>query len=199
MLGIAAFQGLYFPLNQYQRGGVALLLPLDRLIPLAPVWVLPYMGTWVFWIATAFWFTWNLDDETFRGMAAGLALVVVAGMTAFAFYPTYVVRPAVSGSSWAETLLCWVYAHDGTYNAFPSGHVYITTLGALFLTRVRPHLNWLWALIVAVVAASTVLTGQHHMLDPLGGLLLGWLGYRFGLWVMDRTPARPPALHELGR
>jgi hypothetical protein len=36
---------------------------------------------------------------------------------------------------------------------------------------------------VALVILTTLLTVQHHLIDPVGGLTLGWAGIRFGLWA----------------
>jgi membrane-associated phospholipid phosphatase len=33
-----------------------------------------------------------------------------------------------------------------------------------------------------IVSLSTLFTGQHYILDVLGGYLVALAGYRFGLW-----------------
>jgi membrane-associated phospholipid phosphatase len=70
----------------------------------------------------------------------------------------------------------------GRYDAFPSGHVYITTLLVLFLARWYPRHRLLWVLILVIVSFSTLFTGQHYILDVLGGYLTALAGYHFGLW-----------------
>ncbi len=75
-------------------------------------------------------------------------------------------------------MLRWVYSNDKAYNAFPSGHVYFTTLIALFWARWYPRWRWVWAGSVVVVGLATLFTHQHYLLDPVGGLTLAWIGYR---------------------
>ncbi len=63
------------------------------------------------------------------------------------------------------------------YNLIPSLHVALTVtcIGAYLphATGWTRHLLPLWAFLVAV---STVLTHQHHVLDVVTGLLLGLAG-----------------------
>jgi membrane-associated phospholipid phosphatase len=79
-----------------------------------------------------------------------------------------------------------------TYNLLPSLHVTFAVICvAIFAPRAsRPlqALLWLWALLIAV---STVLTHQHHVLDAVTGWLLALLCVR---WVFRRSvPSRPAA------
>jgi membrane-associated phospholipid phosphatase len=80
-------------------------------------------------------------------------------------------------------ILQMVYRNDGDYNAFPSGHVYQTSLICLFYNLLYPNHSWFWIGIVATVIFSTLFTRQHNLPDPLGGLAIAWLGYRFGLYL----------------
>jgi len=91
----------------------------------------------------------------------------------------------VIGDSWSTQLLNWIYTNDRMYNAFPSGHVYITTLIALFWTRGYPKWRWFWWVTVIVICLATLFTHQHYLPDPIGGLILAWLGYHIGLRCMD--------------
>jgi membrane-associated phospholipid phosphatase len=74
----------------------------------------------------------------------------------------------------------------GRYAALPSGHVYITTLLALFYSRWYPRYKSLWILILVIVSLATLFTGQHYILDVLGGYLVALAGYYFGLWWTGR-------------
>lgn len=37
------------------------------------------------------------------------------------------------------------------------------------------------AAAVLGVVLSTLFTHQHYLLDPVGGIALSWIGYRFGI------------------
>jgi membrane-associated phospholipid phosphatase len=48
----------------------------------------------------------------------------------------------------------------------------------------------LWVLILLIVSLSTLFTGQHYILDVLGGYLIALAGYYFGLWWAGFFPAQ---------
>jgi membrane-associated phospholipid phosphatase len=171
---------LYIPLNRSLSGGVILAIPLDRFVPLWPVWVIPYLLCLPAWALGLLWVSWKTDDRQFHTfVSAALFANLFAAMFYF-FYPTYVDRPLLTGSGWAFKLLGMVYQNDRVYNAFPSGHVYMTTLFCLFLNRWYPRTRGLWAMLFVTVVSSTLFTHQHYLLDVLGGSFLGCASYYFG-------------------
>lgn len=174
-------QGLYFPLNRLLKGGVEFKTPLDEYVRLWPVWVIPYSLVCIWWIAAYLWAAWSMEEHLSEAFFIASAFVCVTGLTIFAMFPTYVLRPALFGSDWSTQLLHWIYTNDHIYNAFPSGHMYITTLIALFWSRWFPKWKWLWASSVIVIALATLFTHQHYLPDPIGGVILAWIGYRIGL------------------
>jgi membrane-associated phospholipid phosphatase len=58
--------------------------------------------------------------------------------------------------------------------ALPSWHTIMAVLAAVALARVR-GVRWLAAIWAAAVAASTVTTGWHYLVDVLAGILLAYL------------------------
>jgi hypothetical protein len=180
---------LYFPLNQtLTTGGFNLSTPLDAWIPLWPVWVIPYLLCLPAWVGGLMWAAWKMDDRLFRSfITAGLFVLLSAALFYYVF-PTYIQRPILTiSNSWTAQLLGMVYRHDGVYNAFPSGHVYQTSLICLFYNRLYPNHSWFWTGIVVIVALSTLFTHQHNLADPFGGLAIAWAGYRFGLYLVPQT------------
>jgi membrane-associated phospholipid phosphatase len=198
MMSVGAVQLLYLPINRTMQGGVMLKTPLDEYIPLLPVWVAPYALAWVWWLGCAAWAVWKMDERLYRAFLASALFVIIGGVAWFLLYPTYIQRPALTGSDWTAQWLRFIYAHDDVYNAFPSGHVYLTTLIALYWARWYPAQRGWWIATVVVVALSTLFTRQHYLLDPFGGVALAWAGYRFGLWSAQ-TEAPEPAPARLGR
>ena len=184
-------QGLYFPLNRFLKGGMELKTTLDDYVPLWSIWVLPYGLVCVWWIAAYLWAAWRMEEDLYEAFFIASAFVSVAALTIFTVFPTYVIRPVLSGTDWPSQLLNWVYTNDYMYNAFPSGHVYITTLIALFWSRCFPRWRLALAATVVIVILATLFTHQHYLPDPIGGLALAWFGYRIGLWcVAERDPIR---------
>jgi prolipoprotein diacylglyceryltransferase len=64
--------------------------------------------------------------------------------------------------------------------AFPSFHVIWAVLAAELCARRWPRLRWWFRLWAWLVAASCVTTGQHPLVDVLGGFATVWLVARIG-------------------
>jgi membrane-associated phospholipid phosphatase len=174
---------LYFPLNQLMSGGYNFKTSWDAYIPIVPIFTVPYLLCLPFWGAALFYAAWKMEDKLYRSFIIGSTGAIFTAALVYMVFPTYIDRPQVVGNNWAASLLRNVYAHDAAYNAFPSGHVLMTTLLGLFGTRWERRMAWFWGGTIILVILSTLLTGQHHLLDPLGGLALGWIGFRFGLFI----------------
>ncbi len=184
LLGIMLLvSAIYYPLNQLLTSGYNLKTALDAYIPLVPVFAVPYLLFLPFWMAAFLFAAWKMNDRLFRAMMIGSISATAIATLIYIIFPTYTDRPEIAVNGWASSLLNMIYSNDQVFNAFPSEHVLYTTLIALFGTTWRP--NWSLPLngSVILVILSTLLTGQHHLLDPLGGLMLGWGSYRFGLWA----------------
>jgi membrane-associated phospholipid phosphatase len=188
LLGLWALQFLYFPINRLVQGGVVLDTPWDAYFPLQPIWVIPYLLSLAWWLGCYIWATWKMDDGLFRAFVTSFVVVMLASYVAYILFPTYVVRPVVTGDDWLSRIVAHLYANDHANNAFPSGHTYNTALIALYWSRWHPRHWWLWWLITAIVLLSTLFTRQHNLPDVVGGLVLAWVGYRLGLrWTRRCT------------
>ncbi len=181
---LAGAASLYIPLNRMLTGGVSLSTPLDALIPLWPVWVVPYLLCLPAWAGSVIWAAWKMDERLFRSFVSAGLFVLLSAAVFYCIFPTYVQRPSLNGQTWSSQLLQMVYQNDDVYNAFPSGHVYQTALICFFYNRMYPHRPWLWAGIIMMVVLSTLFTHQHNLPDPLGGLAIAWVGFRFGLYMV---------------
>lgn len=193
LVGLAAC--LYFPLNRLLSGGYNLQLPLDAWVPVLPVFAVPYLLCLPYWLIFFVVAAWRMEDGVFRPFMLGSLFAILVATAFYIFLPTYTDRPLLAGDGWAMDLLRQIYANDQAYNAFPSGHVLFTTLIALFGADWRPGWGRPLAASVVLVILSTLFTGQHHLVDPLGGLVLAWGGHRFGLWAEAWWRPQPrPAL-----
>ncbi len=183
LLGV---QLLYIPINRFLQGGAVLAIPWDARVPFWPAWAVPYLLSLFWWAGCFVWAALEMDDALYRAFVVSVLAVLLASYVVYLLYPTYVERPSVEGTGWTYDLVRLIYRHDQVYNAFPSGHTYTTVLIGLFWDRWYPRLRWLWVTIVVIVVLSTLFTGQHNLLDPIGGIILAWAGYRFGLWWAAR-------------
>lgn len=186
LLGAAAIQMIYGPTSQWLTGGIAPRIPLDGLVPLWPIWVVPYALCYPLWLTAFIFAIGKMDARLFRALMAACYLTFSVGILTFVLFPTYVILPTLTGTDAFSVLLRQLQIAGGTYDALPSGHIYITTLLALFFSLWMPRLRWLWILILLTISFSTLFTGQHYILDVIAGLAVAWVGYRFGLWWVDR-------------
>jgi membrane-associated phospholipid phosphatase len=176
-----SIQMIYIPTSNRVTGGIEPKLPID-IFPVWPVWVLPYVLCYVLWFVGIAWIIFKVEDRSFRSFAAACLLTFALGAATFLFFPTYVAPVMLEGNDIFTMFLRTIHENWGRYNAFPSGHVYITTLLALCFARWYPRHRLLWGLILVMVSFSTLFTGQHYVLDVFGGYLVAFAGYHFGLW-----------------
>lgn len=174
-------QLIYIPASNRVTGGLEPKLSID-IFPIWTIWVLPYVLCYLLWFASFAWVIFKADDRQFHSFLAGCMLTFILSVLTFMFFPTYVKPVALQGNDILTSLLRIFHEQTGRYAALPSGHVYITTLLVLFFGRWFPRSRFLWIMILVIVSLSTLFTGQHYILDVLGGYLAALTGYSFGLW-----------------
>ena len=181
VLLVCCIQMIYIPTSNRVTGGIEPKLPID-VFPIWPIWVLPYVLCYLLWFGSAPWIIFKLDDRSFRSFIAASMLTFSLGASTFIFFPTYVRAATIEGSDIFSALLRIIHETWGRYDALPSGHVYITTVLVLFFSRWYPRWKSFWTVVLVIVSLSTLFTGQHYILDVLGGYLVALAGYHFGLW-----------------
>lgn len=189
---VCSIQALYIPTSFRTTGGFEPKLSID-IFPVWPLWVVPYVLCYPLWLFGFIGIVLKMEERLFRAAVAACFLTFSIGTSTFILFPTYVKTPALEGNDVFVSLLRIIYENWGRYDALPSGHVYITALLALFYGRWFPRRRMIWASILIVISLSTLFTGQHYILDVLGGLVVAFAGYHFGLWWAGLLPARKGA------
>ncbi len=185
---LIGLQAIYFPLNHLGSNGIATHIFLDQLIPVWPVWTIPYILWQLWWPACFLWLVYNRSDAEFRHFFITAFATITIAMLTFWFFPTYVVRTLPENSDLFADMLTWIYEHDKPYNALPSAHMYITTMITLMWTRWYPRQKPLWLTIFWLILFSTLFTGQHYILDVMAGILLPVTVYYIsGLYLERRA------------
>jgi membrane-associated phospholipid phosphatase len=198
LLLACCIQMIYIPTSNGLSGGIEPKLPID-VFPIWPIWVVPYVLCYILWVAGILWIVRKMEDRLFKAFVAACLLTFTIGVSTFIFFPTYVQAGTFVGDDIFTALLRFIHENWGRYDAFPSGHVYITTLLNLFYSRWYPRYKPLWSLVLVVVALSTLFTGQHYILDVVGGYCIALLGYHIGLWWAGFYPTQKEASKRAGK
>jgi membrane-associated phospholipid phosphatase len=151
---------------------VPVYFPAELAIPFIPAMTFFYMSIYLlFWMAP---FVLRTRRE-FRALVITLAFAILCGGIGFLLFPADLAFAPPREEDlgiWAG-LFHFADKLNLTYNLLPSLHVAFAVICiAIFSTRapiVGKMLLWFWA---AMVAASTVLIHQHHLLDVATGWLL---------------------------
>lgn len=185
MLMVIAIQFIYFPTSQATSGGIAPKLAID-VIPVHITWVVPYILCYPFWMSSMIWILLKLNDRDFRAFLGAALFTVGIGNLTFILFPTYVDLPTISGEDIFARMLRYIQIAGGTHAALPSAHNFLTMLFCATFIHLYPRYRWVWVSIIVTVALSTLFTGQHYILDVVAGLLLGFTGFWFGQWWVNR-------------
>ena len=188
---ILLIQFNYSIATRVMQGGIIPKLPID-IFPLSVIWVIPYALWYPFIASAGVWLILKSNEKLFREFTAGFLLTCTLGVLTYYLFPTYIIDPALPGTDFFSKTLLFLQSIDGDYAAFPSSHIYVTVILALFFDRWYPQYRWLWLFIYVMIALSTLFTQQHYILDVVGGTVYAWIGYRFGLWWVERKRTASP-------
>ena len=150
-------------------------LPLDRLMPLKPVWSVVYGSLFLFVIMPLLVVR---QKEQIRRTILAYLMVWIVGYVFFLVYPTVAPRPAeVIGEGFFAWVLRIIYTADPPYNCFPSLHVAHSFVSALSCYRVSRGAGLATGLWASLIAVSTVYTKQHYVADVIAGIFLACVAY----------------------
>lgn len=174
----AGFFIIYGGLNWYthmlaQDAGLpSYYMDWERDIPFVATMIFPYMSIDLLFVA-AFFLARNHHELNALGKRIGFAILVSALM--FYLWPMQFAftRPPTDGFA---GVLFGLLAADLPYNQCPSLHI---SLAMVLWPMFGRHERGIWRILslawFALIALSTVLVWQHHIIDVAGGLLVGLL------------------------
>jgi membrane-associated phospholipid phosphatase len=159
-------------------------LPWEPDIPMVPWMVWPYLSLYSVYLLPLF----HMNPEQMRRLTwQSVAAVLVAGITFLALpaMPSYPLRGQRS-----DFMLKVIDLIDTPYNTMPSLHVACAALILLGCgERASRPLRTLYLVWLTLLAVSTVLVHQHHLVDLASGFLLAVAIRR--VLPLDAAPARP--------
>ena len=164
-------------------------LPLDRLVPLQPVWTLVYAPLYLFAIMLPVFVV--RQQEQIRRTVRAYLFVWITAFIFFLAYPTMASRPLkVIGEGFAVWSLRFLYSLDPPYNCFPSLHVAHSFVSAL--TCYRVHRGIAAGIAASLIGISTLFTRQHYIADVAAGTFLAFVAYMVFLhsYRRDAVPER---------
>ncbi|MDO8578844.1 MAG: phosphatase PAP2 family protein [Dehalococcoidales bacterium] len=183
---------LYFPINRVAHGGMQLSLPIDRLVPLLPSAIVPYLFGDVLFVGLPVWAAFRAKPGEFESYTISILLATGIAYIIYLTVPTFVTRPEITATDVFSNMLRLLYQTDRVYNAAPSGHAVYTTLSFLYLSRWKPKWRLVWLAGAALILASTLLTRQHYVLDMAAGITVASMAYFIGRFVGKRLLNKRP-------
>jgi len=141
-------------------------------IPLVPAMIVPYLSIYALFFVS--FFVCRSDPNELKLLSVRLTVSQLVAAACYLMFPLECgfQRPAIEGPF--ATMFKLLDATDRPYNLAPSLHVTTAViLGAVFVARTRGSLRAALTIWFALIAISTVLTWQHHLVDVVGGAMLG--------------------------
>jgi membrane-associated phospholipid phosphatase len=183
LLLIPAILGTNLIYEQLNHGPNRIFLqtPLDRALPVVPVFAIPYVSL-IPYIAISLLAFLFVRVRVYRSAAITMIIVWFISYACYFFLQSYIARPNITGTDTFSAMIRSVYAGDRPYNDFPSLHTSLSTIIAIHWWRIDRRVGIAAAIWTALIVMSTVLVKQHYLADVAGGLPLGivtsWLVIR---------------------
>jgi membrane-associated phospholipid phosphatase len=173
------FAAVYFATNWFtaQRAHhYRLYFDWELSIPFVPAMIYAYASILVLFLLPPL----LMKPRQFPALARALLVVLVAAAAVYLLLPAEPGFQRPGRVPGYDALFQALYALDQRYNLLPSLHIACAVLCIAALLHARPSVPVrlglaLWAGLLSV---SVLLVHQHHLLDVLGGWLLGVLVYR---------------------
>ncbi len=176
----------YLPLNAPRYPIHSTWTFIDAYVPFVPCFVLPYLAFFPFLWSTMVWRA--VKEDRFASVTASFVLINAASALTYLFWQTHVNRPPLlAHGSLCVELIRLVYANDRPYNCFPSLHVSGSVFAALVLWRFHHRWRIAGAALAVLICASTVLVGQHYVLDVVAGACLAFGCVALVEWVQRKV------------
>ena len=178
---ILATNLIYYSLN-HGPNGIFLETPLDRALPVVPIFAIPYVSL-IPYIGVSLLAFLFFRVRVYRSAAITMIIVWFVSYAFYFFLQSYVARPLIAGTDPFSAMIRTIYGSDQPYNDFPSLHTSLSTIIAIHWLRVDRRIGIPAAIWTAMIVASTVLVKQHYLADVAGGLALAGVTS----WIVMRT------------
>ena len=148
--------------------------------PYIPLLIVPYMSLDLFFFMASFLCR---DERELRTFARRVVFAILAAATLFLVLPLKLAwpeRPGVGGwfGAFVEQSCTAPFLMEYPHNLFPALHITLCMIvGDVYVRHSRGIVRGLVIVWFMLIAAATMLTWQHHLIDVLGGFVLGMFAF----------------------
>jgi membrane-associated phospholipid phosphatase len=140
-------------------------------IPFVPLFIVPYMSIDLFFVAAPFVCS---NREQRAVLARRIVFAILVAGAIFVLMPLRLAYPREPVEGWLGAIFDAFRGFDAPHNLFPSLHIALQTILAdTYARNTRGPVRVLCLAWFGLIALSTVLTYQHHVVDIAGGFVLG--------------------------
>ncbi len=164
--------------------GPVLATTWDYTIPYIPVFILPYLFTWVYAGFIIFYAAiyGTYDRSLFRYFyLTFLSLTCIECIFWYLFPASILIRTSpevLAHNGLLGSLTAYVYEHATPWNVIPSAHIAFSYTVWLLSKHFAPAgKRWLFLFLFFSIALSVVFIKNHYLVDIAAGMLLGKLTY----------------------
>jgi membrane-associated phospholipid phosphatase len=144
----------------------------EKSIPFVPVFIIPYASINLFFVGAPFL---AKSERELRTLTKRIVLAMLISDACFVLIPLRFAFPVPAVGGTIGALFDALHGFDRPFNEFPSLHVAFCVIVANVYLRRAPGILWGVILVwFVLIVASTLLTYQHHFVDVLGGLAVGF-------------------------
>jgi len=180
-----------------------LATPFDNAIPFIPAMIVPYSWSLTLFVVSFFLVRTSTQLSL---LSYRLILATIFACLIFYFYPARFSFNRLTPNDWTQFGYQFLQLVDKPFNQLPSLHVSYAILIGLSLWDITASKNtWMSVVyrlsltgVCTLIALSTVLTYQHHLLDMLGGTVLAMTVFIFSNQVRNALVVKHLALAVIG-
>jgi hypothetical protein len=165
-------------------------------IPYVPLLIIPYMSIDLFFFAAPFLCR---DEAEMRVFARRVVFSILVAATFFLVLPlklAWRARPRISGwfGDLVEKSCTAPFLMEYPHNLFPALHITLCLILAYIYARhTHGTVRFFLQIWFSLIALSTVLTWQHHLVDLAGGVVLAAFAFYLFRGSATRLPVVPNA------
>ncbi len=154
-------------------------LPFELYIPFIPEFIFAYLSLNFYF----FFMNYILTEKELRGIIRGKYMILIVSVVLFLLFPANLgYSRDFKDYNGLLFLYSSLYTLDKPHNLVPSLHVCFALITMLGISRSQNKSKLINAISIiwfCLIVISTIFTKQHHILDVIAGLVVGYLGFVF--------------------